>query len=408
MLLKTKVLIGVFFFAFFTFSVFETSNLAWGDSAAEIDARIAEAERIRERTNQQLEEHRRREAALRGQENNMVARIDRAQVAREQARLEIDVLELQIERVHGSIVTLNDEMAKATARIGELVEGLNQRLLFIYKFGTSEELLVIFAAEDTNEILNSIFLMQRLAEHDRFLIEQLQHRRQDMEMSRVTLEDHRDRLSARSRALEHERQRYDAAVRQTNTYLNNIRSQRAAVTRAIREEEEAQRAVGNTITELNRRREAERRAGTRAGSVDHLGGRIAAEGRGSMFDWPVRGPISSPFGQRTHPIFRTRMFHSGIDIAAPRGTPVRTAGPGEVIFEGWMRGFGRVIIIDHGRNFTTVYAHLSDTRVREGTIVGAGTVIGAVGNTGNSTGYHLHFEVREGSTARNPINFLRR
>jgi len=405
MLLKIRVLIGVLFFAFFAVSAFEINNSAWGESLTDIDNRIAEAERIRERTRAQLEAHRRRIAQLSGQENNMIARIDRAQVAREQARLEIEVLELQIQRVQGSIVTLNDEMAIATVRIGELVEGLNQRLLYMYKFGTSEELLVIFAAEDTNEILNSIFLMQRLADHDRFLIEQLQHRRQDMEMSMRTLEDHRDRLGVRSRALENERQRYDVAVRQTNTYLNNIRNQRAAAQRAAREEEEAQRAVGNTIAELTRRREAERRAGTGTNRTNNL---RFTPGQGDRFDWPVRGPISSPFGQRTHPIFRTRMFHSGIDIAAPRGTPVITAGPGEVIFEGWMRGFGRVIIIDHGSNFTTVYAHLSDTRVREGTVVGAGAVIGAVGNTGNSTGYHLHFEVREGSTARNPINFLRR
>jgi murein DD-endopeptidase MepM/ murein hydrolase activator NlpD len=102
------------------------------------------------------------------------------------------------------------------------------------------------------------------------------------------------------------------------------------------------------------------------------------------------------------------MFHSGIDISAPRGTPVRAAAPGEVLFEGWMRGYGRVIIIDHGRNFSTVYAHLSSTQVREGTIVGAGTLIGTVGDTGTTTGNHLHFEVREGSTARNPLDFLRR
>jgi len=406
MLLKTRILIGLIFFLFF-FTAFEVKNAAWGVSSAELDAQIAEAERVREQTQRAIQRHRDDERRLGRQESTALARIDVIQQSREQARQEINVLGLQIQRVQGSISTLNYEMGKASVRIGELVEGLNQRLLFIYKFGTAEELQAIVVAEDINEVLNSIFLMQRLAEHDRFLIEQLQHRRQDMEMSRRTLEEHNDRLAARSRALEHERQRYEAAVRQTNTYLNNIRSQRAAAQRAGREEEEAQRAVGNTIAELTRRREAERRAsGGRASGVDHLAGRVG-RGQGNMFDWPLRGPISSPFGQRTHPVFRTRMFHSGIDIAAPRGTPVAAAAPGEVIFEGWMRGFGRVIIIDHGRNFTTVYAHLSDTRVREGTIVGAGTIIGAVGNTGTSTGYHLHFEVREGTTARNPINFLR-
>jgi len=406
MLLKAKTLIGakiLIGLILFMFSVFEAGNAAWGNVDAQIDA----AERNRRELERQLETHRRTLQQIRGQENNMIARIDRIQQAREQASQEIAVLDLQIQRLQASISTLDEEMARAYDRIGELVEGLNQRLVYIHKFGAAEELLVIFAAENTNEILNSVFLMQRLAEHDQFLIEQLQHRRQDMEVSRRTLEDHSNRLSERTRALEHERQRHDNAVRQVDSYLNDIRRQRSVAERTAREMEEAQRAVGNTIAQLQRqvreREEAARRAGRSTGSVDHLAGR----GQGNMFDWPVRGPISSPFGQRTHPVFRTRMFHSGIDIAAPRGTPVITAAPGEVIFEGWMRGYGRVIIIDHGRNFSTVYAHLSETRVREGTIVGAGTVIGAVGDTGTTTGFHLHFEVREGSTARNPINFLR-
>jgi murein DD-endopeptidase MepM/ murein hydrolase activator NlpD len=127
-----------------------------------------------------------------------------------------------------------------------------------------------------------------------------------------------------------------------------------------------------------------------------------------MFDWPLRGPMSSPFGSRVHPVFKTKSFHSGLDIAAPRGTPIKAAAPGEVLFEGWMRGYGQVIIIDHGRNYSTVYAHMSSTRVKEGTVVNAGTVVGAVGDTGTTTGYHLHFEVRVGSTAKNPLDYLKR
>jgi murein DD-endopeptidase MepM/ murein hydrolase activator NlpD len=152
------------------------------------------------------------------------------------------------------------------------------------------------------------------------------------------------------------------------------------------------------------REEAAKRAGTGKGSVDYLVGR----GRGNMFDWPLRGPISSPFGGRVHPVFKTKSFHSGLDVAAPRGTPIAAAAPGEVLYEGWMRGYGQVVIIDHGRNYSTVYAHMSSTRVKEGTIVKAGTILGTVGNTGTATGYHLHFEVRQGSTAKNPLDYLKR
>ena len=140
--------------------------------------------------------------------------------------------------------------------------------------------------------------------------------------------------------------------------------------------------------------------------ADYFGNR-GIQGRGSMLDWPLRGPLSSPFGQRTHPVFRTGQFHSGIDIAAPKGTPVRAAALGEVLFAGWMPRYGQVIIVDHGRNVSTVYAHLSSTRVKRGQAVKAGAAIGAVGDTGTTTGYHLHFEVREGGTAKNPLHYLR-
>ena len=142
-------------------------------------------------------------------------------------------------------------------------------------------------------------------------------------------------------------------------------------------------------------------------AVDYLKDRIA-RGHGSMFDWPVRGPLITQFGQRVHPVFKTKIRHSGIDISAPRGTPVRIAAPGEVLFEGWMRGYGQVVIIDHGHNFSTVYVHLSYTRVKEGEVVGAGTIIGAIGDTETTNGYHLHFEVREGNTAKNPLDYLKR
>ncbi|MBQ6910165.1 MAG: M23 family metallopeptidase, partial [Synergistaceae bacterium] len=115
----------------------------------------------------------------------------------------------------------------------------------------------------------------------------------------------------------------------------------------------------------------------------------------------------SKFGNRVHPMFKTKSNHSGIDIAAPSGTPVKAAASGEVLYVGWMRGYGQVIILDHGRNITTVYAHLSSTRVSDGQVIKAGSVIGGVGKTGNATGYHLHFEVRVNGKIQNPLSYLK-
>ncbi|RKY01206.1 hypothetical protein DRP77_10165 [Candidatus Poribacteria bacterium] len=125
------------------------------------------------------------------------------------------------------------------------------------------------------------------------------------------------------------------------------------------------------------------------------------------FIMPCRGRISSRFGWRLHPIYHRRMFHSGIDIVAPRGTLVYAARSGRVKFAGWLGGYGRLVVIDHGNGYETRYAHLSSILVRKGQRVRTGQPIGRVGNTGVTTGVHLHFEVRRGGKPVNPLSFLR-
>ncbi len=112
------------------------------------------------------------------------------------------------------------------------------------------------------------------------------------------------------------------------------------------------------------------------------------------FIWPVRGTISSPFGPRIHPIYSIPSFHTGIDIAVAEGTPVRAAAGGIVTFSGWQEGFGLLVVIDHGNGYETYYGHLSKLLVSSGQSVSAGETIALSGNTGLSTGPHLHFEVR--------------
>ena len=113
----------------------------------------------------------------------------------------------------------------------------------------------------------------------------------------------------------------------------------------------------------------------------------------------MNGVITSGFG------WRWGRMHEGIDIAASTGTSIRAAASGTVIFAGWMGGYGNLTIIDHGNGLATAYGHQSAIYVGGGS-VSQGTVIGAVGSTGNSTGPHLHFEVRVNGSAVDPMGYL--
>ena len=129
-------------------------------------------------------------------------------------------------------------------------------------------------------------------------------------------------------------------------------------------------------------------------------------GTGTMM-WPVNGPVVSPFGYRIHPILGYRKLHTGMDFAVGYGTPIQASDSGSVIYATWMGGYGNVIIIDHGRGISTLYAHQSSLAVGTGSVVARGQVVGYVGSTGFSTGPHLHFEVRVNGNPVDPMGYLR-
>jgi murein DD-endopeptidase MepM/ murein hydrolase activator NlpD len=122
--------------------------------------------------------------------------------------------------------------------------------------------------------------------------------------------------------------------------------------------------------------------------------------------WPIRGSIDSPFGWRTHPITWDRRYHTGIDIAGPYGLPIKAAKAGIVIFAGVKGGYGNSVMIDHQNGWVTLYAHQQSLNVQLGQYVTTNTTIGWVGSTGNSTGPHLHFELRVNGVPTDPMRYL--
>jgi hypothetical protein len=160
--------------------------------------------------------------------------------------------------------------------------------------------------------------------------------------------------------------------------------------------------------------------GTATHTIDSVSGLRPFSGAGSgMGDaslaidapnlWPVIGPITSSFGQREDPVLHNGEgeFHTGLDISAPVGTPIRATADGTVKFAGMANGYGREVILDHGHNLETCYAHMSGFAVMEGQTVVRGQVIGYVGMSGRITGANLHYEVRIRNIPVNPHKYLR-
>ncbi len=122
--------------------------------------------------------------------------------------------------------------------------------------------------------------------------------------------------------------------------------------------------------------------------------------------WPTRGWITSPFGQRISPFTGQKEFHQGLDISGPIGTPIVAPADGVVSFTGVDGGYGKTILLKHGSNFSTRYAHLSSFNVKQGQGIKRGEIIGYLGNSGRSTGPHLHYEIRLNGVCVNPMRYL--
>ncbi|MGL4721676.1 MAG: M23 family metallopeptidase [Desulfovibrionaceae bacterium] len=123
--------------------------------------------------------------------------------------------------------------------------------------------------------------------------------------------------------------------------------------------------------------------------------------------WPVKGRVSSRFGIRPSPFGTSAAdFHRGLDIAAPQGTPIKAPAKGVVVFVGRDGGYGNVVFIKHRAGITTRYAHMREYAVKKGQKINKGDIIGRVGNTGRSTGAHLHYEVRVGGVSVNPMRYI--
>lgn len=123
--------------------------------------------------------------------------------------------------------------------------------------------------------------------------------------------------------------------------------------------------------------------------------------------WPCRGHLTSTFGNRIHPIYQTSEYHAGLDIANDRGTPIRATGDGTIKLAAWTSGYGRLVVIDHGHGYSSFYGHTDKLMVTKGERVRRGQIIAQMGNTGTSTGNHVHYEIRFNGRPVNPALYLK-
>ena len=362
-----------------------------------IDSKIAAEEKKRNDLTKQIQDYKSQIKQMGAKVEGLLTKVNTLQQDESMARQELTVLELQNQKIQENINVLDSSIKDEQVKINELSKQIQSRLLDMYKYRSSSEMRTLFASRSVFEAAETAYLLQRVNERDEEILSQLYSKLQNLDLSKRTLDDQQSRLQEKTQAVQNQRDKYKKSIKETNSFINSIQRKKALAEKAAREAEQAQKAAGDMIAALQKKRQQT--------LTIYLNDSTKSKG---LFIYPVNGKISSPFGYRIHPILKRKILHSGIDIAAPNGTPIKAAAAGEVIYDGWLRGYGRVVVLDHGKGYSTLYGHLSASLVKNGQVVKSGQAVARVGKTGNTTGYHLHFEVRLFGNPTNPTKFLKR
>lgn len=359
------------------------SALGWADSAADKRAELNDVK-------QQMEQMQARKEEARQKAENASAQLDEIVSSLNALQAQANELQQKNDALQSKINENQAQLEKKQREVEERMKIYRKRLRDIYINGQINYLDVLLGAKDFSDFSSRMYLLQKIISSDLAMLEQMKRDAEEINARKEQLAAEMKEIKATQTELETKKAR-----------VSKLREQRAQVLYKAQEEESASQAeydrllaISENITAMLRNMESSR------------GGAPAGRGGTGRFMWPCNGTITSYYGWRTHPIFGTTKYHSGMDIAVDYGTPIQAADSGTVVYSGWLGGYGNCVMIDHGGGLVTLYGHNDSLTVGEGQYVDKGTVIAYAGSTGYSTGPHCHFEVRLHGELTEPLNYL--
>ncbi len=291
-------------------------------------------------------------------------------------------IEMTEERINEALVNLDELEAEIAAQN----RSLNARLRAMYKNGDSGFIDVLLGSASITDLMTNMDRVQRIYDQDKEMLKQLETQHTLIEAKRQYLRSLQDDLEAN----QEEVKGIKASLEENKTAVDAKRAEVEGNIAALEELEDQLNAEANAlVAEILKLQ----------GNGEFVGG---------AFTWPAPGSsrITSPFGNRLHPIFKVYKLHTGIDIGCPSNTTIVASNSGNVIKAAWNNSYGYMMMIDHGGGIVTLYAHLNSFLVSQGDVVAKGQAIAKSGSTGNSTGPHLHFEVRVNGNYVDPTGYV--
>ena len=368
------------------------------DEKAAVDARIASLQ-------SGIAASKAEEGVLTSQLSAVAVELESAQAAVDHAEASVGALEVELASARTRLDQLTARLAAQTRRLERLraeyekaVSILEARVRAAYIDEPPDMLSFLVSASSFDEVVDNVELLNRIGRQDKRIARQVERARtQTARERRATIATKREQaaavsvISARTDEARTARDRL-AGERNRLATVEDLKQSALSNTRETREEylHEVDSLLAQSAALAERIRRAQEGAGSTGSGQSSAAGLI----------WPCDGVVVSGFGMRWG------RMHEGIDIGCAFGTPNRAAASGTVIYAGWLGGYGNLVVVDHGNGLSTAYAHASSILVSVGQSVSQGQTVSLVGSTGNSTGPHLHFEVRVNGVAVDPLAYL--
>ncbi|HBC30283.1 MAG TPA: peptidase M23 [Clostridiales bacterium] len=348
---------------------------------------IADLRYKQQQIENQIKEIRKKADALKGEKKSIESEIKILDSELRALTLETEKQEVQKQELNMRIAESEQKIIELTDEIDKNNELLEERLRAMYMNGTGGYLEIILNAENLIDALTRMDMIQLIVKSDVELLKTINEQKTEVEELKAAQEIRRHELTA---------------------VINDLNAKQDEVLIASRSKENYMVSLQNNIEEIQRQ-EAAMEAQSKQIEKDIIAAQRAVEYAGGELMWPLPGhyKITSPYGGRIHPITGVWHNHGGTDIEAPNGTNILSSNDGVVIFAGFHWSYGNYIIVDHGGGIATLYAHCSRLLAGEGQPVSKGEAIAKIGSTGESTGNHLHYEVRVNGVRKNPMEYLK-
>lgn len=340
---------------------------------------------------------------LQKQKRNADLKLRREQnkLSTNQQRLEVAHSRLQQNTIRynnlvANLSSMEVQLNAALAEFQKLDAEMKARIRQVFKHQRTGMFESILYSRDVNSLLDTFYFEKIVIMEDYKRIQTLKAKAQHIAALKAQVESQKKLIESSIREINSQRASIQHSIAANKSMIERLKKDKAYYERTEKELAKQSANIQSMISKL---------AKNNAGSSSQV--KITSTG----FIRPISGPITSPFGYRIHPIFKSRIYHSGIDIGGPNGGAIKASNDGKVIYSGWYGGYGKVVILDHGivnrQPITTLYAHMSSIGVSNGQMVKKGQTLGREGSTGYSTGPHCHFEVRVNGKPVNPLNYVR-